>query len=256
MLEREREGEARTADAGADAGTNAGADDACDEEPTLGFVPDRERRYTAAEVRALNAANPLLTPRSECARGRLLVTPSPADMHQLVVVRLVVALQRYCDAHFADGVPRLSPSDVSWVRRDTTLQPDLYVARRSELRAVRETTKRRGSVAGWRQLRHLLLAAEVPSPRTAAADRTVKRAIYQAEGVPLYWIVDWEQEQQVEVWTPDATEPHVERERLAWHPEGAAVACEIALAELFRPLRRARARRAAAATRDAAPASG
>jgi Uma2 family endonuclease len=201
----------------------------------LGFVPDPHRVYTAAEVRALNAANPDLTPRYECARGRLLVTPSPADIHQLVIVRLVTALQRYCEAHLPDGVPMLSPSDVSWGRRDTTLQPDVYVALRADLRAVRETTRRRGSVAGWRQLRHLLLAVEVLSPRTAAADRTVKRAIYQAQGVPLYWIVDGERE-QVEVWTPDAIEPQVERERLAWHPDGADVACELPLAELFRPL--------------------
>lgn len=51
--------------------------------------------------------------------------------------------------------------------------------------------------------------------------------------IPRYWLVD-EAARVVEVWTPDATFPTVEPERVAWHPEGAAEPLVIELAELFR----------------------
>ena len=38
--------------------------------------------------------------------------------------------------------------------------------------------------------------------------------------MPWYWIIDIES-RAAEVWTPEATFPLVERERLAWHPKGA-----------------------------------
>src|SRR5690349_11709858 len=43
--------------------------------------PDTRRRWTAREVRALVAANPLVTPRYELVDGELLVTPSPSHIH-------------------------------------------------------------------------------------------------------------------------------------------------------------------------------
>ena len=201
----------------------------------LGFVPDPHRRYTAAEVRVLNTANPRHWPRFECARGRLLVTPAPAPLHQVVAGRLFAALDRYCDVHFAAGAPMFSPADISWGRRDTLLQPDVYVVDRRVMRESVAVGRERGSIAGWRVIRHLLLAIEVLSPSTAAADRGVKRETYQARGVPLYWVLDPEA-RQVEVWTPDATEPRVERERIVWHPDGVDAPFELPLAELFRPV--------------------
>jgi Uma2 family endonuclease len=54
-------------------------------------------------------------------------------------------------------------------------------------------------------------------------------------GIPLYLIVDPD-ERAVEVWTPEATLPVLERERLAWHPEGAPEPFTLALEELFRPI--------------------
>lgn len=42
----------------------------------------------------------------------------------------------------------------------------------------------------WSEIRTLLLAAEILSPATARADRTLKRTLYQREGVGEYWVVD------------------------------------------------------------------
>lgn len=87
----------------------------------------------------------------------------------------------------------------------------------------------------WSKLRRPRLVVEVLSPSTARHDRFTKRAEYQRRGVPLYWIVDPDQ-QQAEVWTPADHFPTVERERLVWEPEGAAAPFTLLLAELFRPL--------------------
>lgn len=212
-----------------DAGAEPAADWPLEE---YGFVPDPDREYTTAEVRALNAANPLFTPRFECVDGVLLVTPAPTGGHQTAGERLFYRLTAYCEAHFPDGVPGLPPCDINWGKREKLMQPDVYVAPRAMRRAVNAA---RSSVKGWRQITHLLLVVEVLSPKTASADRGIKRRAYQQEGVPVYWIVD-ERARAVEVWTPDATGARVERERLVWHPEGAAVSFELAPAELFRPV--------------------
>src|SRR2546426_660332 len=59
--------------------------------------------------------------------------------------------------------------------------------------------------------------------------------LYQEARVPLYWVVDGT-DQRVEVWTPDAEFPVVERERLVWRPAGAGQPFTLELAELFRPV--------------------
>jgi hypothetical protein len=40
--------------------------------------------------------------------------------------------------------------------------------------------------------------------------------------VPLYWIVNLNA-RVVETWLPDALQPTIVRDRLEWHPSGAAV---------------------------------
>ena len=87
----------------------------------------------------------------------------------------------------------------------------------------------------WTSIRSLLLIAEVLSPSTARQDRFAKRRRYQEAGVPMYWIVDPDR-QQVEVWTPTDHAPRIERERLVWHPTGAAAPLSLTLPELFQPL--------------------
>jgi len=79
------------------------------------------------------------------------------------------------------------------------------------------------------------LVIEVLSPSTTRADRFTKRRRYQEAGVPLYWVVDGT-EQHVEVWTPDAEFPAIERAQLVWRPPGAGTPFMFDLAELFRPV--------------------
>jgi Uma2 family endonuclease len=171
--------------------------------------------YTADMVRAL----PDDGKRYEVVHGELLVTPAPRLLHQRIVRRLTVALELYLRTH-PIGEVLTAPADISW-HPDTLVQPDVFVARTSETRTN-----------DWRQVRTLLLAAEVLSPSTARADRFTKRRLYQEVGVPAYWLVDGDG-RTVEVWTPEATVPVVERETVTWHPAGAAEPLVMSLAELF-----------------------
>ncbi|HEX5387279.1 MAG TPA: Uma2 family endonuclease, partial [Gemmatimonadales bacterium] len=114
-------------------------------------------------------------------------------------------------------------ADISW-SDDVLVSPDLFVVPLEQARTL-----------DWARMTDLRLVAEVLSPASIRQDRFAKRRLYQAQGVPLYWIVDADQH-QAEIWTPANLFPRIERERLAWHPAGASQPFTLALAELFRPL--------------------
>jgi len=109
----------------------------------------------------------------ELLDGILLVSPAPILRHQLVSANLYLLLHHGCPA---DLVVLYAPVD--W-RPDlrTSLQPDLLVARRSDLE-VRNLT------------RPLVLAVEILSPSSVRKDAVLKRSKYQDSGVAHYWIVD------------------------------------------------------------------
>src|SRR4029077_8265161 len=144
--------------------------------------------------------------RYETVRGELLVTPAPRVWHQVVLERLRSALGAYLDRH-PHWQLLAAPADISWTP-DVLVQPDLFVVPTAEVRTL-----------DWNRLRHLELVVEVLSPTTARADRFTKRRLYQEGRVPTYWIVD-ANEHFVEVWTPAAALPRVERERVDWLPAG------------------------------------
>ncbi len=174
--------------------------------------------YTAEMVRGL----PDDGNRYETVHGELLVTPAPRAWHQIVLVRLIQVLGGYLER---DRVGQLlsSPADISW-GPDVLVQPDLFVVPWDEIRPLT-----------WERIKHLLLVVEILSPTTARADRFTKRRLYQEVRIPTYWIVDAD-EHFVEVWTPQAALPTVERERVLWLPAGAAQPLVLTLPELFRPL--------------------
>lgn len=176
--------------------------------------------YTAEMVRAL----PEDGNRYETVHGELLVTPAPRAWHQVVLARLFRVLDAYLLQTRVAHV-LWSPADISW-SPNTLVQPDLFIVPADELRRL-----------DWAHIKHLLLVVEVLSPTTARGDRFTKRRLYQEMRVPAYWIVDTEQ-RLVEVWTPEAALPAIERERLEWLPEGAGATEPLILSipELFQPL--------------------
>ncbi|MGH7585820.1 MAG: Uma2 family endonuclease [Gemmatimonadales bacterium] len=159
--------------------------------------------------------------RYETVWGELLVTPAPRLRHQEVLKRLLVQLELYLRA---EPVGRVlpSPADISW-GPDILVQPDLFVVAREQAGATE-----------WSQVTRLLFVVEVLNPSSVRADRYTKRKLYQSHGVGTYWAVDPDAE-MVEVWSPEAAFPAVERDRVAWHPAGAREPLVIELAELFRP---------------------
>ena len=171
--------------------------------------------YTADMVRAL----PEDGNRYEVVYGELLVTPAPRLWHQELAVRLARTVSEYLER---EPVGHLlpSPADISWTS-DTLVQPDLFVAPLDQVRTL-----------DWTQVKDLLLVIEVLSPSTLRYDRFTKRRVYQESRVPWYWILDIDG-RVGEIWTPEATFPAIERERLVWHPQGATEPLVIALADIL-----------------------
>lgn len=183
-------------------------------------MPAVERRWTAREVRALIAENPLLTPRYELVDGELLVTPSPGFGHQRAVARLLIALGLYCERERV-GTPLTSPFDVE-LEPETITQPDLFVVSPDEGRRL----QRDGLPA-----QSLLLAVEVLSPSSSRHDRVRKRPLYQRH-VPEYWIVDLDA-RIVERWRTGEDRPEIIESSLEWRPGGAAEPFVLEIEQFF-----------------------
>lgn len=175
--------------------------------------------YTADMVRALPDDGNIY----EVVHGELLVSPSPRPWHEVVATRLLVAVHGYLREQPV-GLAYGSRSDLSWGLEDVLVSPDLFVVPLDEARRL-----------DWLSLRTVLLAAEVLSPSSIKSDRFTKRRLYQERGVPLYWVVEPEQ-QFVEVWRPEDHFPAIERQAITWAPAGAATPFTLELAQLFRPI--------------------
>ncbi|MBA3522279.1 MAG: Uma2 family endonuclease [Gemmatimonadales bacterium] len=84
----------------------------------------------------------------------------------------------------------------------------------------------------WAEVRRLLLAVEVLSPGTARHDRFTKRRLYQAEGVPEYWIVDVNT-RMVERWRPEDERAELLADTLTWQPDPSTPPLAVALDAYF-----------------------
>jgi len=178
------------------------------------------RRWTEDEFYKARDAAPA-GERWELVDGDVLVTPSPHWTHQRAVVRLTVLLDAYVRAHGL-GEVFTSPLDVK-LEPGLVLQPDVLVVPAGELR-------RKSDV-----VRHLVLAVEIVSPRSARHDRVTKRPRYQRNRVPEYWIVD-DRSQTIERWTPEDERPALIAEQLVWHPDGATDPFALDLIQFFADL--------------------
>jgi len=177
-----------------------------------------DRLWTEEEFYAARDAAPP-GERWELVDGQVLVTPSPSWVHQRIVRRLTILLDAYVTAQEI-GEVFAAPLDVK-LEPGLVLQPDVLVVANGELR-------RRSDI-----VRHLLLAVETVSPRSARHDRVTKRPRYQRNRVPEYWIVD-DVSQTIERWTPDDERPELLAEHLVWQPASAAEPFVLDLVAFFK----------------------
>ena len=179
-------------------------------------MPDVAKRWTREEVLAL----PDDGNRHELLDGELLVTPSPAGIHQRAVWKLYDLVRPYVREHRL-GLTGLAPSDLDF-RTGESLQPDLFVVPLFDRREPLH----------WSEFGIPRLIAEVLSPSTAVSDRNRKRTRYQRSGVGEYWIVDTDA-RLIERWKPEDERPEILTERIEWQPNATAPALDIDLAEYF-----------------------
>ncbi|MEP6730558.1 MAG: Uma2 family endonuclease [bacterium] len=158
--------------------------------------------------------------RYEIIDGELFVSPGPSSRHQEAVGRLYRLLAEYLERHRV-GHAFFAPADIVFSPR-RAVQPDVFV--------VPLLNGRRPE--SFADVRQLLVAAEVLSPRTARADRVAKRTMYRDEGVAEYWIVDLDA-RTFERSTPSEARPEILAERLEWFPVGAAEPFVVDLAAYF-----------------------
>jgi Uma2 family endonuclease len=121
----------------------------------------------------------------------------------------------------------MSPSDIELEEGHIT-QPDVFVVPLPENRRHPKS---------WREVKTLLVAAEVLSPSNARYDRVDKRRFFQRVAVPEYWVVDLDA-RVIERWTPRDARPEIVDHTLTWHPAGASEAFVLELESFFAEVHR------------------
>jgi Uma2 family endonuclease len=120
----------------------------------------------------------------ELIDGELFVTPSPFVPHQRLVQRLAVSLGNHLDVHPNQGEVFPAPLDVILTAHDVVV-PDLVVVLGNQQGILTEKHVR-GAPA---------IVIEVLSRGTRRRDQTIKRQLFDREGVQEYWMVDPERNQ-------------------------------------------------------------
>jgi Uma2 family endonuclease len=179
-------------------------------------MPTLQRRWTVADLDDL----PDDGNRYEVIDGELFVTPAPSFRHQEAVVALHRLLADYLSREHV-GHAFVAPADIVFSER-RAVQPDVFV--------VPLVNERRPE--HFNDVRRLLLAAEVLSPKTARADRVAKRTLFRDEGVNEYWVIDLDA-RTFERSIPDDPRVEVMAERLVWHPAAAREPLELDLTGYF-----------------------
>lgn len=160
----------------------------------------------------------------EVIDGEVMVTPAPSTMHQLILLRLSLALHAFVERERLGVV--LPDVDLLFVEGQF-LRPDLLFVPNAARAGI--TTRGVEQAPG--------LVVEILSPSSGSIDRLKKPRRYRDFGVPEYWVVDPE-ERVVWVWRFSAGATDAERvtERLVWHPESAIAELVLPTEDLFRPM--------------------
>lgn len=122
--------------------------------------------------------------RSELQEGNLVMSPSAAPDHMIVMRQLLIQL----DEQLPPGLQVIPDIDVDleltsrgkpgFVRR-----PDLVVVHQAAVERVRRD-------GGVLRACEVLVVIEIVSPGSQRTDHVIKRGEYADAGIPHYWIVD------------------------------------------------------------------
>ena len=115
--------------------------------------------------------------RHELIDGEHYVTPTPILRHQAILGRLYLLIATYLKRG-PRGQVFFAPLDVILTRFDV-VEPDLLYVSRDRSAVLKDWV--RGAPD---------LVVEVGSPSTRKRDETIKRRLYEREGVIEYWVVD------------------------------------------------------------------
>jgi Uma2 family endonuclease len=138
-------------------------------------------RITAEQYRHLPETNR----HQELIEGAIIVTPSPKDIHQDVVLNLAFLLRE----HAPHGKTVIAPMDV-YLDEVNVVQPDVFwLAPDGNCRSQKDYYHGPPE-----------LVVEVLSAATSTRDRRDKFMLYQQHGVREYWVAD-PNGQNLEVWT-------------------------------------------------------
>lgn len=155
--------------------------------------------------------------RYELLDGVLLVTPAPAQSHQVVVNRIQF---RLTEALVLPGNARVVGPGAVAAPPNTQLQPDILVY-----------PSRFPLIAEWVEIDEHWLAVEVLSRSSRIYDREFKRDAYFALGVQQVWLVD-RRNRSVEVCRGGGA-GEVIRDVIRWHVPAADLLVTIDLSEIF-----------------------
>ena len=115
----------------------------------------------------------------ELIGGEIFVTPSPVTRHERLLRRLVVSLGSHLDAHPEQGELFMARFDVVMTPHDV-VEPDVIVVLGDQVDILNDKNVR--GAPG--------LVAEILSPGTRKRDQTLKRDLFDRQGVREYWMVD------------------------------------------------------------------
>jgi Uma2 family endonuclease len=137
--------------------------------PLNGLPP--EEGWTVADL----AVIPDDGARRELVDGSLHVYPLPTSVHQVIAMRLGVALEQTCP----DDLFVSQANDVELSTRRMFI-PDVLVT-------TFEAARRR---AGSFMADEVVLAVEIVSPGSQSVDRVLKPALYAKAGIPNFWLIE------------------------------------------------------------------
>jgi Uma2 family endonuclease len=164
--------------------------------------------------------------RYEAIDGELYVTTAPSRRHQWVTFQLARVLSRLLQDS-GHGWVYIAPIGVEFPDTEEGVQPDIIFVSRAHAERLADE--------GIRGAPDLVV--EILSPATRQRDRTIKRKLYERQGVRQYWLAD-HAEEHVDVWDFEsaAREPARYRDRLPV-TLGEVHFGSISLADIFAPER-------------------